>query len=200
MSTSPQDEILKLVRKGGVIRSRDLQSEGIPREHLSRLVSRGILLRTARGIYRLADQSVSSSVSLADLALRVPHGVVCLLSALRFHEIGTQSPFETWLAIDRKARKPNLDYPPLRVVRFSNEALTHGVETHRLDGVDVKVTSVERTIADCFKYRNKIGIDVAVEALKESYRSRKLDMNQLWRFAELNRVSKIVRPYIEAIV
>jgi len=152
-----------------------------------------------RGLYALPDRSVSEHNTLAEVARKHPHAIVCLLSALRFHDLTTQSPFEVWLAIPNKARAPKMDYPPLRIVRFSGEALNVGVEDHVIDGVPVRVTSVARTVADCFKFRNKIGLDVALEALQEAWRAKRVSMNELWRYATLCRVTNVMRPYMESL-
>ena len=133
------------------------------------------------------------------MARKHPQAIICLLSALRFHDLTTQSPFEVWLAIPNKARSPKMDYPPLRIMRFSGAALTHGVEDHVVDGVSVRVTSVARTVADCFKFRNKIGLDVALEALQEAWRAKRVSMDELWRYATLCRVTNVMRPYMESL-
>ncbi|WP_246535043.1 type IV toxin-antitoxin system AbiEi family antitoxin domain-containing protein [Methylomonas paludis] len=133
------------------------------------------------------------------MARKHPQAIVCLLSALRFHDITTQSPFEVWLGIPNKARAPRMDYPPLRIVRISGAALIEGVEEHRVDGVPVRVTNIARTVADCFKYRNKIGLEVALEALQESVREKGVTMDDLWRFATLCRVANVMRPYMESL-
>jgi predicted transcriptional regulator of viral defense system len=125
--------------------------------------------------------------------------VVCLLSALQFHGLTTQSPFEVWVAIANKARAPKMEYPPLRIVRFSGAALTEGVEKHRVDGVTVRVTSVAKTVADCFKYRNKIGLDVALEALREAWNAKRVSIDDLWHYAQVCRVANVMRPYLEAL-
>jgi predicted transcriptional regulator of viral defense system len=136
---------------------------------------------------------------MAEVARRHPQAVVCLLSALRLHGLTTQSPFELWLAIPNKSRAPKIDYPPLRIVRFSGVGLTDGVEEHRIDGVAVRVTSVARTVADCFKFRNKIGLDVALEALREALAERRVTMDELWRCAVQCRVANVMRPYMESL-
>lgn len=159
----------------------------------------GELERVGRGLYASTHAAATEHHTLVEAAVRVPHGVICLLSALRFHKIGTQSPHEVWLAIDVKAWKPVLDWPPIRLVRFSGEALTFGVETHRFEGVDVRITSREKTVADCFKYRNKIGLDVAIEALREYLRSRKRSVDALVRAAKICRVSRVIQPYLESL-
>lgn len=196
MEASPQ-ALLDLARKRGLIRPRDLEPLGLPRVTLTRLVRRGALTRVARGLYALPDRSISEHTALAEVACKHPQTIVCLLSALRFHELTTQSPFEVWLAIPNKARATRIDYPPLRIVRFSGPLLAEGVEEHSIDGVPVRITSVARTVADCFKYRNKIGLDVALEALREAWRGKRVGMDELWQSAELCRVANVMRPYLE---
>lgn len=183
----------------GVVRARDAEARGLARLELARLVQSGDLERVGRGLYVPAKAKITEHHSLVEAAARSPHGVVCLLSALRFHGIGTQNPHEVWLAIDVKAWKPVADSPPLRIVRFSGTALTYGVEVHKLEGVDVRITSREKTVADCFKYRNKIGLDVALEALREYLRSRKRSIDLLTKAAEACRVARVMRPYLEAL-
>lgn len=198
METSPQ-AILDLARKRGLIRPRDLEPLGLPRVTLTRLVRQGALTRVARGLYALPDRSISEHTALAEVARKHPQAIVCLLSALRFYNLTTQSPFEVWLAIPNKARAPRMDYPPLRIVRFSGPALTEGIEVHMIDGVPVRITGVAKTVADCFKYRNKIGLDVALEALREAWREKRVSTDELWRYAELCRVANVMRPYLESI-
>ena len=193
-------KVLELVEEAGVLRPRDLEPYGIPRTYLSRLHSAGKLKRIGRGLYVLPDSSVSENRSLAEVCKRVPRGVICLLSALRFHEFTTQSPHEVWMAIGEKAWRPRMEHPSLRIVRFSSEALEGGVEAHRIEGVIVHVFTPAKTVADCFKYRNKIGLDVAIEALRECLRSRRCTMDDLWRYAGVCRVQNIMRPYLESLV
>ena len=193
------DKILELVRAAGVLRPRDLDPYGIPRTYLSRLCAAGKLERIGRGLYILPGSNTTEHHALAEVCKRVPNGVVCLLSALRFHEITTQAPFEVWLAIGENAWRPRLEYPPLRIARFSKASLKAGIEEHRIEGVTVRIYSPAKTIADCFKYRNKIGLDVAIEALRECWRSRRCSMNDLWYYAEICRVRNIMRPYLESI-
>ena len=193
------NKLIDLVRNQGLIRPRDLAPLGIPRVSLTRAVRRGELERIGRGLYGLPGRPVSAHGSLAEVARRVPKGVVCLLSALRFHGLTTQAPFEVWLAIENKSIAPKLDYPPLRIVRFSGAALTEGVEVHVVDGVMVRVTGVAKTVADCFKYRNKIGLDVALEALREAWREKSMTSEDLWRYAKVCRVANVMRPYLESL-
>jgi len=193
-------KILDLVRKVGVLRPRDLDAYGIPRTYLSRLLAAGKLHRIGRGLYVLPGSNVSEHRSLAEACKRVPKGVVCLLSALRFHELTTQAPFEVWLAIGEKAWRPRMDYPPLRIVRFSSTALEFGIEEHQIEGVTIPVFTPAKTVVDCFKYRNKIGLDVAIEALRECWRSRRCTVDELWKYAKVCRVQNAMRPYLESIV
>ena len=197
MKTQSQN-LLDLAATQGLIRARDLDPLGIPRVTLTRAVRRGELERVGRGLYGLPGRIVSAQGTLAEVARKVPRGVVCLLSALRFYELTTQSPFEIWLAIENKAVKPKLDYPPLRIVRFSGVAFTEGVEEHIVDGVTVRVTSVAKTVADCFKYRNKIGLDVALEALREAWDEKRMTGDEIWHYAKICRVSNVMRPYLES--
>ncbi len=197
--TTKTDKILELVRKAGVLRPRDLDSYNIPRTYLSRLCSAGKLQRIGRGLYVLPGSSATEHHSLAEAGKRVPKGVVCLLSALSFHELTTQAPFEVWLAIGGKAWRPRLEYPPLRIVYFSQAALIAGVEEHKLEGVTVHVYSPAKTVADCFKYRNKIGLDVAIEALRECRRARHCTMDDLWHYSAICRVRNVMRPYLESL-
>ena len=198
METSYQT-ILDLAVQRGLIRPRDLDALGLPSVALTRLVRQGLLVRVGRGLYARPDRSVSEHGTLAEVARKHPQAIVCLLSALRVHGLTTQSPFEVWLAIPNKARAPRMDYPPLRIVRFSGAALTDGIEEHQIDGVTVRVTNVARTVADCFKFRNKIGLDVAMEALQEAWRAKRVSMDELWRYASLCRVANVMRPYMESL-
>jgi predicted transcriptional regulator of viral defense system len=200
MSTSNNSQrVLRLASQRGLVRTRDLANHRIPRTILSRLVESGRLIQLSRGLYALPNHSRSEQHQLAEIAVRSPQSVVCLLSALRFHDLTTQSPHQIWLALPNKAHLPKIDYPPLHVVRFSGAALTQGIETHAVDGVSVRVYSVAKTVADCFKYRNKIGLDVALEALRESRREKRATNDDLWRFAKICRVANVMRPYMESI-
>jgi predicted transcriptional regulator of viral defense system len=196
---SEKQRLYEFAKQSGILRVRDVATMGIHPENLRRLAAEGVLTRGARGVYYLADADITEHHTLAEVCKRVPGGVICLLSALRFHELTTQSPWDVWLAIDRKARKPRLEYPALRIARFSGSALTEGVEAHRIEGVTVKVFSPAKTVVDCFKYRNKIGLDVALEATKDYLRAHRGGMDNLWRFAKICRVANVMRPYLEAI-
>lgn len=195
-----QKKVLDLARKSSILRPRDLEEKGLPSDYLWRLHKQGKLERVGRGMYTAHDAEISEHHTVVQAALRVPHAVVCLLSALRFHDLTTQSPFEVWMAIDVKARAPKEDLIPLRIVRFSGKALTAGVETHRIEGVDVKVYKPAKTVADCFKYRNKIGLDVAIEALRDCWRKKLATSDELWQYAKVCRVARVMRPYLESVV
>ena len=197
--TAQTERVLELVKEMGVLRARDLNPYGIPRTHLSRLCAAGKLQRIARGLYALPDSEITEHHTLVEACKRVPKGVVCLLSALQYHDITTQAPFEVWLAIGEKAWKPRIDYPPLRIVRFSQATLNTGVEEHQIEGVPVRVFAPAKTVADCFKYRNKIGLDVAIESLRECLRSRHCTVDDLWHYAKICRVQNVMRPYLESL-
>ena len=197
--TSAQ-RILALAKRQPLVRPRDVEARGIARESLLRLFRQGLLVRQARGVYALPESPVTEHHSLAIAAKRTPGGVICLLSALRFHGLTTQDPHEVWMAIDFKAHKPSAASPALRVVRFSGPALLEGIEHHTLEGVRVSIYSAAKTVADCFKYRNKLGVDVAIEALRDALRARKTTVDEIHRFAKVCRVANVIRPYLESAV
>jgi predicted transcriptional regulator of viral defense system len=199
MARTQKERALRIIKRMGLARATDIEAGGVTRATLSRLVQSGLVARQARGVYTVADHAPTAGHALAQVAKRVPTAVFCLLTALRFHELTTQSPPEVWLALSEKARKPRLDYPRLRVARFSGRALTEGIEKHRLQGVDVRIYSAAKTVADCFKYRNKVGIDVAVEALRDFSRRHRGGATELARYARICRVSRVMQPYLDAI-
>lgn len=199
MRTKAKEPDIEMIRRMGIVRPSDLETCGIPRARLYSLVQEGLVERRGRGIYVARDHALTADHALAQAAKRVPNGVLCLLTALRFHGLTTQSPAEVWIALPEKARKPRLDYPRLRIVRFSGKALTEGVETHPVEGVNVRLYSAAKTVADCFKFRNKIGIDVAVEALKDFSRTHRGGANELARFARICRITRVIQPYLDAI-
>ena len=182
------------------MQARELIALGVSHEYLRKLTLQGVLERIGRGLYRLSESDVTAYHSLAEVGARIPHGIICLLSALRFHQITTQAPFEVWIAIDGKARLPHVPNLPLRVVRFSGPALTEGIEEHAIEGVPVRIYSLAKTVADCFKYRNKIGLDVAMEALRETLRGKRATVDALWASAKVCRVTNVMRPYLEAMI
>jgi predicted transcriptional regulator of viral defense system len=198
MATAEQ-RLETLLKRGGALRSRDLVRAGLTRIGLSRMVASGRLLRVARGLYAAPEYQPGEHQALVAVAKRAPNVIFCLLTALRFHDLTTQAPHEVWIAIGNKKHPPRLDYPPVRAVRYSADSLAVGVEQHKVEGTAIRVTSVAKTVADCFKFRNKIGLDVALEALREARRSKKASGDELWRYARVNRVANIMRPYLEAV-
>ncbi|MFC2172289.1 type IV toxin-antitoxin system AbiEi family antitoxin domain-containing protein [Acidobacteriota bacterium] len=195
------DNAKKIFRQhGGVLRMSKAIDSGINRHTLYSMLDAGIVERLSRGLYRLADLPPLGNPDLTTVALKIPDGVFCLISALAFHQITTQIPHEIYVALARDSRPPRLEYPPIRTFWFAQKAFSVGIETHEVDGVSLRVYSPEKTVADCFKYRNRIGIDVALEALK-LYRERKqLDVTQVIYFARVCRVEKVMRPYLEALL
>ena len=183
----------------GVMQCRELIALGVSREYLRKLTQQGDLERIERGLYRLPEGDITELHSFAEIGARIPHGIICLLSALRFHHITTQSPFEVWVAIEGKARIPHVPNLPLHIVKFSGAPFTEGIEEHTVEGVPVHIYSLAKTVADCFRFRNKIGLDVALEALRESLREKRITINELWTYAKICRVSKVMLPYLEAI-
>ena len=198
-ATTHEQQVLRLARARTLLRARDVTQQGLPTIALTRLVQAGKLERVARGLYGLPGAEISEHRSLAEVSARVPRAVVCLLSALRVHEIGTQAPFEVWIAIPQHMVTPRLDQPAIRVVRMADVALAEGVERLHIDGVEVPVFNAARTVVDCFRFRNKIGLDVAIEALRDGWSQRKFTLDDLWRHATRVRVANVMRPYIEAI-
>ncbi len=192
-------QVLQRISKQSVARTSELIGRGVHRAHLQRLEKRGLIVRAGRGLYRLADAELSEYESFLQAAKLVPQGVLCLLSSLNFHELTTQDPFEVWLALPRGAHRPRITEPPLRIHFFSGDAFTEGIEEHTIEGVTLRVYSVAKTVADCFKFRNKIGLEVALEALRECRKARRATADEIWRYAEICRVGNVMSPYLEAI-
>jgi predicted transcriptional regulator of viral defense system len=199
MKTTLTQKVLAIARARQIIRPRDLEALGIPREYVLRLMRKGILRRLGRGVYELAELSPTEHHSLAVAAKEMPHGVVCLLSALRFHELTTQNPSEVWIGIHVEARQPRNSSVRHRIVRYSERTLKSGARIHKIEGVPVKIFRPAKTVADCFKYRNKIGLDVAIEALQDSLKQRKATVDEIVRYAKICRVARVIQPYLEAL-
>jgi len=198
---APQRRLLELLSRDALLRARDAAAEGVHPETLNRMARAGILERVGPGRYRLAAPANATENHDMVLASRaVPTAIVCLLSALRFHNIGTQLPHQVWLAVPRGTRVPRLSHPPVHVTRISRSLFEQGVENHRLEGHVVRIYGLPRTIADCFRFRNTVGLDVALEALQEAWRSRRLNLDELHRVAKLLRVNRVMQPYLETIV
>lgn len=193
-----EEQLVQLAREVKTLRARELEQHGIARSYLRQLVERGFLEQTGRGLYTLADADVSEYQTVIEASVRLPHGVICLASALRFHHLTTQNPWKVWMLIETGKRVPKVDYPPLLVFQSSGLSFTAGIETHLLDGASVHVTSIAKTVADCFKFRSKIGLDVALEALRECLREQRATREELHHFARICRVERIMQPYMEA--
>lgn len=196
---TPEERALRVQKERGLARSRDLEGAGLSRSQIRRLHARGVIQRVARGVYRDPDAPVTERSEIAEAARRVPGGVLCLLSALLFHGLTTQNPFEVWLGIDRKAWRPRVVPSPIRFVYLSGRPLTAGVEEHLVDDVPVGVFGTAKTVADGFTFRNQIGVRVAVEALHAYRESHPREIDALERFAEVDRATRVMRPYLEAI-
>ncbi len=196
---NPQEKIKALSLQTPIIRSKDAESMGVSRESLRRMVNSGMLVRMGWGLYALEESLTGEDTGLAEISKRVPNGVICLISALHYHELTTQLAFEVWLAIESTSWKPQIDYPPIRVMRFSGKAFHYGIEQHLIGGVSVPIYSIAKTVADCFKFRNKIGLDVALEALRDALRGKRATVDDIWKAAKVCRVSNVIKPYLEAI-
>lgn len=190
---------LKLAKATGWLRAADLEAANIPRVTLTRLVARGRLERVARGLYRIPGAGGSEHEGLITVARKTPQAVFCLLTALQFHGLTTQLPWQVWIAMPRGSHRPRIDHPPLRMVQFTGEAYDHGIEEHRVDGVTLRVTSAAKTVADCFKHRNTVGLDVALEALRDALSQRKASFDDIWRAAKVCRVDNVMRPYLDTL-
>ena len=191
--------VLDLLNRKGILRASDLDDIGAPRMVLTRMTAKGQLEKLSRGIYRLPDSQGSEHESLATIATKVPQAVFCLLTALQFHEVTTQLPRQVWIAMPRGSHAPKIDYPPIKMIQFAGDAYSEGIEILERDQVKLRVYCVAKTVADCFKHRNKIGLDVALEALKEARAQKKASADDLWRFAKICRVANVMRPYLEAV-
>ena len=198
-SDTHAQRILSLARQKGLLRASDLDAIEAPRVVLTRLIEGGLLERVSRGLYRLPSSAGSEHEGLATVAAKVPQAVFCLLTALQFHELTTQLPRQVWIAMPRGSHLPRLDYPPIKMVQMTGAVYTAGIEEHLRDGVTLRVYSAAKTVADCFKHRNKIGLEVALEALKDARAKRMASADDLWRYAKVCRVANVMRPYLEAI-
>jgi predicted transcriptional regulator of viral defense system len=191
--------VLDLAGRQGLLRASDLQAIEAPRVVLTRLVAAGLLDKVGRGLYRLPSALGSENESLAAVASKVPQAVFCLLTALQFFELTTQLPRQIWIAMPRGSHAPRIDYPPIKMIQMTGEAYSEGIEIVERDGVALRVYCVAKTVADCFKHRNKIGLDVALEALKDARAKHKASADELWHYAKICRVANVMRPYLAAI-
>jgi len=193
------EKLLTKIGEGGLFRTSDLEALGMSRSTVKRMVERGQAEQISHGLYRLVEAEITEHIGLVAVQKKVPDGIICLLSALQFHGIGTQLPRAVWIAIDRKARKPKDPGFPIRIIRFSGVNARYGIETHELLGVPVRITSIARTVIDCFRYRNKIGMDVPLEALKDVLDRRLATRDVILRTAEACRAKTVIRPYLEGM-
>lgn len=199
MSTNHADKLLRLARAQPVVSARELSAAGVPPRVLSRMAASGRMRRVGRGLYTGSEASPSVHQSVIEVTKQAPQAVVCLLSALEIHEVGVQAPFEVWIALPAGTHAPRGTGTAIRVTRLSGAAFSEGIETVKLDGAPVRVYNLAKTITDCFKLRSKIGLDVALEALREAWKARKVTMDDLSRYAKVNRMSNVMRPYLEAL-
>ena len=199
MTQTKTAKLLGLLKKKRIIRAGELIAYGIPANYLTRLVRRGQIQKLGRGVYAAVNLPASENISLLEVSRKAPNAVICLLSALKFYEIGTQIPHEVWIAIDVKAWAPRIDTPAVRMVRFSGAALSYGIERKQIDDVEIRIFNPAKTVADCFKFRNKIGMDVALEALRDCYRQKKASIDEIWKAAKVCRVANVMRPYLESL-
>jgi predicted transcriptional regulator of viral defense system len=199
MITEKQNKVLDIISSCGVIRPRDLEKKGISPQILYRLYRDGKVIRLRRGLYVARDYEPTEYHGIVEVCSRIPKAVVCLLSALQFHDLTTQLPYEVWIAVKRPSRPVKID-APVRVIYLSNTAFSKGVEKHKIEGVEVKVYCPAKTVADCFKYRNKIGLDVAIEAMRDCLTQKKCTVDDIWKYAKICRVANVIRPYLEASI
>lgn len=199
MKQTKTAKLLELIKKKRIVRAGEVVAAGIPANYLTRLVGRGQLQKIGRGIYAAVTLPASENISLLEVSRKAPNAVICLLSSLKFYEIGTQVPHEVWIAIDVKAWPPRIDTPAVHIVRFSGAALSYGIEKKRIDGMVIRIFNPAKTVADCFKFRNKIGMDVALEALRDCYRQKKASIDEIWEAAKVCRVANVMRPYLESL-
>lgn len=191
--------VLELASQKGLLRARDMDAIQVPRVILTRLTAAGLLEKVGRGLYRLPDAQMSEFETLCTIATKVPQAVFCLPTALQFHQLTTQLPRQIWIAMPRGSHPPRIDYPPVKMVQFTGDAYSAGIEAVECDGVRLQVYSVAKTLADCFKHRNRIGLDVALEALKDVRWHNKATIDDIWYFAKICRVANVMRPYLESI-
>ena len=200
MSTTETTAIQKIKELGSIFRSSELLQKGVSPRTLYALRDSGVLEQLSRGTYRLVEQGILSNPDLVTVALRVPQGVICLISALSFHGLTTQIPHTVSIAITKTMRNPVISYPPLQVYRYDESSYQAGIEKHLIDGVSISVYCPEKTLADCFKFRNKIGMDVVLEALKQYRAQRQLNVAELMKYADICRVTNIMKPYLESLL
>lgn len=196
-----KEKILEFAKEKKIFRARDAETIGgaSSRVYLNRLLAEGKLVRAGHGLYSVADNNFTEMQDFLEVAVKVPRGVLCLLSALRFHELTTQNPFEVWLAIENKMRTPKVETVPVRVFRFAPAVYEAGIEIHRIEGVEIKVYSAAKTVADCFYFRKTVGLNVAIEALRDAWRQQKATIDEMYRFAEIRNIKNVIFPHLFAL-
>ncbi len=197
--TKKRNSVVEETQNHGFFRTRDLETLGLSFAKLRKLMEEGTIERIARGLYRFVKTEPTEHHTLAAVCARIPNGIICLLSALRYHEIGTQLPRQVWIAIPHKARAPKLPEFPIRLIRFSGPSLRYGVESVTMEGIEARITSPARTMVDCFRFRRLVGRDVALEAMRETLREKKATPDEIWRAAEICRAKSLVGPYLEVM-
>jgi predicted transcriptional regulator of viral defense system len=196
-----REKLLEFANERKIFRAREVEEKlGISRNYIQRLVDEGRLIKVSRGIYSLAEHSFPETQSLLEVAVKAPKAVVCLISALQFHNLTTQNPFEVWIAVERNTRIPKIDSVMTRIFRFAPKMYEAGIENHLIDGVELKVYSAAKTVADCFWYEKTVGLDVAIEALRDTWRKRKATMDELYHFAEVRNVKGKMIPYLNSLI
>jgi len=198
MATEKMKKVLELAEEKGILRPKEVEEQGLPRKYIYRLVKEGKLEKISRGLYKIPGKNFPVDESMVEACKRIPDGVVCLLSALQFHRMTTQLPNKIWMAIEQESWKPDVDLP-VKFIRMSGDSYGKGVETYEVEGVSLNIFSPAKTVADCFKFRSKIGTDVAIESLKEYREEKKGTMDEVWKYAKINRVHKVMKPYMESI-
>lgn len=199
MPKTKKKQVLELVRKQGVLRPRDLDRYKIARVYLSRMCEEGLLKRVARGIYTLPETNLEDGTEIEEVCRQVPKGVIALISALEHHNLTTQIASAVWVAIEHKSRTPKITYPPIRLLRFSKRLFECGVQIEKSSTSEIRVYSPAKTVADCFRFRNKVGLDVAIEALRDCRKKKAATMDEIWEAAKVCRMAKVMKPYMEAI-
>ena len=199
MQTEKEKKAMKIISACGIVRPAELEKQGLSRQILYRLYGKGLISRSGRGLYTTRDYEPTENYGLMQACSKIPKGVVCLLSALQFYDITTQMPHQIWIAIEQKARRPRIDVP-VQIMYFSGKAFTEGIEVHKIKGVTVRVYCPAKTVADCFKYRNKTGIDIAIEAMRDCIHKKKCSIDEIWRYAKVCRVANVIRPYLESAI
>jgi predicted transcriptional regulator of viral defense system len=196
-----KEKLLEFARERKIFRTRDAETIGgaSSRVYLQRLIAEGKLTKAGHGLYSIAENNFTEMQDFLEVAVKVPRGVLCLLSALRFHELTTQNPFEVWLAIENKMRTPKVETVPVRIFHFAPAVYEAGIEIHRIEGVEIKVYSAAKTVADCFRYQSTVGFDVAIEALRGAWEKRKATMDELYYFAKVRNIQNKMLPYLRTL-